>query len=82
MRGSFAMTMQSRWCSMLGAYAYACFRMCVRVRVLVLVFRVWNADVATDVLSVLGSYIHSRALLKKKWSEARAAWNFRISRAR
>jgi len=34
------------------------------------------------VLTVLGSCIHSRSMLKKKWSDARAAWNFRISRAR
>ena len=32
-------------------------------------------DVATG---VLGSCVHSRSLLKKKWSDARAAWNFWI----
>jgi len=44
-------------------------------------------DVATDMLGsgfwvrVLvreSGQAHSRSLLKKKWSDARAAWNFRI----
>jgi len=54
----------------------------------VLVSRVRNVDVATDVLGAMfrvqesGFKVHSRSLLKKKWSDARAAWNFWISRAR
>ena len=49
--------------------------MCVCLFSCVLVSRVRDADVATD---VLGSCVHSRSLLKKKWSDARAAWNFWI----
>ena len=56
--------------------AFVC--MCVYLFSCVLVSRVRNADVATDVPSVLGSCVHSRSLLKKKWSDARAAWNFQI----
>ena len=77
MQGSFTTTMRSRWGSVLGAYACACFHVCV-LGSCVLVSRVRNADVATDVLGMLDSCIYSMSLLKKKWSDARAAWNFRI----
>ena len=97
--------MQSCWGSMLDTYVCACFCVCMPGSC-VLVSRVHDVDVATDVLGPVywvlclvresgvrtwqpmcwvrgsGFKVHSRSLLKKKWSNARAAWNFWISQAR
>jgi len=71
--------MQSCWSSMLDACTYACA--CSRVCMLsscVLVSWIHDVDVATDVLGSVfrvqgsGFKVHSRSLLKKKWSDARA----------
>ena len=51
-----------------------CFRACV-LGLCVSVSWIRDVDVATD---MLGSCVHSRSLLKKKWSDARTAWNFWI----